>query len=132
VTDDAGLLQSVARDPNVRKRRHYINDNAPSVTTKYAIGQKNYFARDVAASKRADNSRQPQADIRRLFPKFWMAACARLTQKTRPFPQNVEAFCRTVRGEISLPAWRKKERIACGQCALDRHLHRSREACAQS
>src|SRR5205085_7538786 len=120
---DAGWLQSVARVGDVRKRRHYINDNAPSVTTKYAIGRKKYFWRDVAAYRRADNSRQPEADIRRRFPKFWMTARTRLTQKTRPFYQNVEAFCRTCAGDISLPAWAKKLSAPRVRCAPERCLN---------
>jgi hypothetical protein len=93
--------------PGARKRRHYINDNAPSVTTKYAAERKKYFAQSFAARRGADNSRQPATDIRCRFPKFWMTAHAGLTQKTRPFYQNVEAFCRTYAGDVSLPAWAK-------------------------
>ncbi|PYS93802.1 MAG: hypothetical protein DMF64_03295 [Acidobacteria bacterium] len=79
----------------MRKRRHYINDNTPSVTTKYAIERKKYSGRIAAPRRRADNSRQLATDIRRRFPKFWMPGRVGLTQKTRPFYQNVEAFRRT-------------------------------------
>src|SRR2546421_2381141 len=122
--DDAGWLQSVARVGDVRKRRHYINDNAPSVTTKYAIGRKKYSELNLAARRRADNSRQPTTDIRRLFPKIWMTAVTCLPQKTRPFYQNVEAFCRTCAGDISLPAWAKKMSAPRVRRAPERCLNR--------